>query len=202
MTQRPDSETNSFSSDPHELKVLLSRVATLVQMSIDMTRIAADVQHRLPIVLAHHVDDALQGVPQMVADQVAVLVPSATSGTHSSDLFVRGVPITPAALEALHPPGTGDDVSWHVVLVGREPGMFQSVTASNDCVNGVPHASRRKKDTRVEALTYYRSNYEAQKVEKWMEVSSEASLEPRYPFGRVSMLIWPWLKTPQMIDVL
>ncbi|KAJ7202455.1 hypothetical protein C8J57DRAFT_1260272 [Mycena rebaudengoi] len=107
MTQRPDSETNSFSSDPHELKVLLS--------------------HRLPIVLAHHVDDALQGVPQMVADQVAVLVPSATSGTHSSDLFVRGVPITPAALEALHPPGTGDDVSWHVVLVGREPGMFQSV---------------------------------------------------------------------------
>ncbi|KAJ7215147.1 hypothetical protein C8J57DRAFT_1483160 [Mycena rebaudengoi] len=89
MTQRPDSETNSFSSDPHELKVLLSRVATLVQMSIDMTRIAADVQHRLPIVLAHHVDDALQGVPQMVADQVAVLVPQPRAApTAPTYLFV------------------------------------------------------------------------------------------------------------------
>ncbi|KAJ7256714.1 hypothetical protein C8J57DRAFT_1517352 [Mycena rebaudengoi] len=179
MTQRADSETTSFSSNPHELQELVSRVASLVQMSIDMTRIAADVQYRLPIVLAHHVDDALQGVPQMVADQVAALVPSATSATRGSDsVFVRGVPITPVALEALHPPGTGDDVSWHVVLVGREPGMFQSVTASNDCVNGVPNASRRKKDTRIEALTYYRSNYEAQNVEKWIEVDSEASLEP------------------------
>lgn len=44
MTQRPDPETNSFSSNPDELQVLVSRVATLVQMSLDMTRILVDVQ--------------------------------------------------------------------------------------------------------------------------------------------------------------
>ncbi|KAJ7212365.1 hypothetical protein C8J57DRAFT_1483662 [Mycena rebaudengoi] len=177
MTQRPDPETNSFSSNPDELQVLVSRVATLVQMSLDMTRILVDVQHHLPIVLARQVDEALQGVPQLVADRVAALVPSATIGSSTSEpsAFVRGVPISPDDLELLHPPGVGDDASWHVVLVGREPGLFLSVTASNDSVNGVSNASRRRKDTRAEALTYYRINYEAQKVEKWIPVTPEAS---------------------------
>ncbi|KAJ7248050.1 hypothetical protein C8J57DRAFT_1240582 [Mycena rebaudengoi] len=177
MTQRPDPETSSFSSNPDELQELVSRVATLVQMSLDMTRIVVDVQHRLPIVLARQVDEALQGIPQLVADRVAALAPSATTGSSASEspAFVRGVPITPADLELLHPPGVGDDASWHVVLVGREPGLFLSVTASNASANGVPNASRRKKDTRAEALTYYRINYEAQKVEKWIPIAPETS---------------------------
>ncbi|KAJ7217441.1 hypothetical protein C8J57DRAFT_1537707 [Mycena rebaudengoi] len=178
MAQNTDPESNTSSANSQELQVLLSRVATLVQMSLDMAKVAVDVQHRLPIVLAHHVDEALAGIPQLVAEQVAVEVAAKTAvavaavaGDNPSPVaeFVRGIAITPSALELLHPAGNGDDLAWHVVLVGREPGIYQSVATSDELTNGVPKYMRRRKSSHLEALSYYRINYEAQKVEKWVE---------------------------------
>ncbi|KAJ7253588.1 hypothetical protein C8J57DRAFT_1519317 [Mycena rebaudengoi] len=182
--------SDSTTSNSAELQVLLSRVSTLVQMSLDMAKIVVDVQHRLPLVLAHHVDEALAGVPQLVADHVAA---QASAPDPESRGLIRGIPITPSALELLHPPGLGDDLHWHVVLVGREPGIYLSVTSADEVVKGIRNASRRRKDSRAEALTYYRVNYEAQKVEKWVE--DELATPTNYLWGRVSTLIFPFLKT-------
>ncbi|KAJ7236304.1 hypothetical protein C8J57DRAFT_1247799 [Mycena rebaudengoi] len=211
MAQNTNLESNTSNSNSQELQVLLSRVANLVQISLDMAKVAVDVQHRIPIVLAHHVDEAIAGVPSLVADQVAAQLEAAitaavaTAGTAADVLpdFVEGVAITPDALDLLHPAGNGDDCYWHVVLVGREPGIYQSVTTSDELVNGVPKAGRRRKSSRIEALTYYRANYEAGKVKKWVDITptpaaaTASSTDPStYGFGRVSTLIIPFMKTP------
>ncbi|KAJ7242212.1 hypothetical protein C8J57DRAFT_1244095 [Mycena rebaudengoi] len=161
MTDLTPPASNTSSPD-YELDVLVSRVATLVQLTLDMARIVVDVQHRLPIVVQHRVDAAVEA-----AVDAALQAQVADQDFGSS--FIPGIPITPDALALLHPPGVGDDTPWHVVLVGREPGMYQSVGTATDLVLGVPNASRKKKADRVEALTYYRNNYNAQKVQKLTE---------------------------------
>ncbi|KAJ7206710.1 hypothetical protein C8J57DRAFT_1614701 [Mycena rebaudengoi] len=202
MARNTDPETNTHSSSSQELHALLSRVGTLIQMSLDMAKVAVDVQQRIPSVLAHHVDDAIAGIPSLVAAQVAAQVAAAADILPD---FVEGVAITPDALDLLNPAGSGDDCYWHVVLVGREPGIYQSVTTSDELVKGVPSAGRRRKSSRLEALTYYRVNYDAGKVKKWVDITpavmaatpaaaaSSSTAPSAYGFGKVSTMIIPFM---------
>ncbi|KAJ7265125.1 hypothetical protein C8J57DRAFT_1230159 [Mycena rebaudengoi] len=207
MAQNTDPETNTYTSSSQELHALLSRVGTLIQMSLDMAKVGVDVQQRIPSILAHHVDDAIAGIPSLVAAQVTAQV-AAAAGTAAADIlpdFVEGIVITPDALDLLNPAGSGDDCYWHVVLVGREPGIYQSVTTSDELVKGVPSARRRRKSSRLEALTYYRVNYDAGKVKKWVDITpavmaatpaaaaSSSTAPSAYGFGKVSTMIIPFM---------
>ncbi|KAJ7145477.1 hypothetical protein C8R46DRAFT_1045466 [Mycena filopes] len=71
-------------------------------------------------------------------------------------VFYRSAAPTPHAMDALHPPGPNDDVPHYVVCIGRAPGLYLSWQAAADQVNGVPDYLRVKKDSRKEALAYYR----------------------------------------------
>ncbi|KAJ7231810.1 hypothetical protein C8J57DRAFT_1250939 [Mycena rebaudengoi] len=231
QSTNPESNTPSASS---ELHVLISRVGSLIQMSLDLAKIGVDVQQRIPIVLARHVDDAIEGIPSLVAAQVeaqvaAHIAASATAATEPGENrehdvlpdFVPGVPITPDALDLLHPAGDSDGCWWHVLLVAREPGIYLNVNTSNELVEGVPKCERRKKSSRLEALAYYRVNYYAGKVKKWVDItlatpeevagaaaaataaaagsaaattSAVVSTAPSaYGFGKVSTLIFPFM---------
>ncbi|KAJ7133263.1 hypothetical protein C8R44DRAFT_870673 [Mycena epipterygia] len=135
----------------HELDALIATVAALSQTSLAMAKHCLDIQTRLPGV-----------VNAAIAAGLASLVPA------SGPVWVRGVALTPDQLEAAYPEGTGDDLAYHIVTIGRDPGLYASVPESNYQVLGVPNSKRLKKSSRMEALAYYRAKYAQQEVEKWV----------------------------------
>ncbi|KAJ7876071.1 hypothetical protein B0H14DRAFT_2568366 [Mycena olivaceomarginata] len=154
MLDAPTSaETKASSSPKEELESLVSLVAALSQMSLDIAKHCLDVQTRLPGIV-----DAV--IAAGVAAQILHLpAPPPT--------WVSGIARTPDELEAAHPATEDDDSQvLHVVTVGREPGLYATVAQSNYQVNGVPGAACLRMPGRVAALAYYRAKYAAHEVEK------------------------------------
>ncbi|KAJ7774528.1 hypothetical protein DFH07DRAFT_952238 [Mycena maculata] len=85
--------------------------------------------------------------------------------TATGPSFVFGVPQTPDELDALFPPGRGDNQVWHVVTIGRNPGFAEA----DDEVLGIPNQHRRRKTSRQEALAYYRHQWGLSAVIKLTE---------------------------------
>ncbi|KAJ7633978.1 hypothetical protein B0H17DRAFT_1149813 [Mycena rosella] len=135
-------------SDLEEMEELVAMVAGLSQMSLVIAQRCVDLQTQLPLAFN-----------AAVVEAVAAALPPPT-------VLVKGVPRTLDQLDAAHPPGSGDDIPYHVVTTGREPGLYASVAESDTQVHGVP-SKRLQKATCMEALAYYRSMYEDGKVEKW-----------------------------------
>ncbi|KAJ7449701.1 hypothetical protein B0H11DRAFT_2247042 [Mycena galericulata] len=150
MTEQSTPAVASSASNPEkELEALLATVAGLAQMSLALAKHCVDLQTRLPTVFN-----------AAVKANVATIVPAAPT-------WIELVARTPDQLDAAHPPGSGDDVAYHVVTAGREPGLYTSVAESDYQVNGVPMGKRLKKGNRIEALAYYRTKYASQEVHKW-----------------------------------
>ncbi|KAJ7079809.1 hypothetical protein B0H15DRAFT_953896 [Mycena belliarum] len=82
--------------------------------------------------------------------------------------FVAGIPATPDALAAAFPAAQAVQNYW-VVLRGREPGLYLTVTAANAQTSGVPNQYMAKKNGRDEALAFYLANYPAH-VKKWVPI--------------------------------
>ncbi|KAJ7480530.1 hypothetical protein B0H11DRAFT_2233306 [Mycena galericulata] len=133
-----------------ELAALVAQVGALSKLALDMTRSCIDISDSIPRIVRAQVDAA-----------IAKILPP-------GPLFFRSVAPTPAQIEARFPPGTGDNQPWYVVCIGRSPGLYATSQEADDQVNGVPNQSRKKKDSRQEALLYYRSQYEIGEV---MQVS-------------------------------
>ncbi|KAJ6451806.1 hypothetical protein C8R45DRAFT_1041692 [Mycena sanguinolenta] len=125
----------------------------LSKLGLEVTRHCLEVNERLPPVLQAHVEAAL-----------AELRPP-------SPLFYKGIAPTPAHLEEMFPAGSGDGQMWHVVCVGRQPGLYATSQEADAQVHGVPDQSRRKVSGRAAALAYYRDMYEANKVMRLTEIS-------------------------------
>ncbi|KAJ7909364.1 hypothetical protein B0H13DRAFT_2330412 [Mycena leptocephala] len=132
MANLSQSTTPASRSDP-ELEALVALVQRLAVASSEATRLATEVQAKLPSTLNRH--------------------------AASTTTWIRGVPRTPGQVEAAFPEGSGE--VWYVVIRGREPGMYRTPTEANAQTDGVPHQFREKKKTRREALAFYRENYHA-----------------------------------------
>ncbi|KAJ7233879.1 hypothetical protein B0H12DRAFT_1239235 [Mycena haematopus] len=87
------------------LDALVATVAGLTQMSLALTQGCLDVQTKLPGLMKAAFEAHLPDEPSWI------------------EVNAR----TPAELDAAHPPGPGDDLTYHVVTVGREPGLYLSV---------------------------------------------------------------------------
>ncbi|KAJ7448395.1 hypothetical protein FB451DRAFT_1187818 [Mycena latifolia] len=123
--------TTASSPAAAELDVLITLIGHLAVASSKATRLAAEVQSKLPAALALH--------------------------TAGATTWVRAPPKTPAELEREFPEGSGE--VWYVVIRGREPGMYRTASEATALTNGVPHQFHRKKTSRREALLFYRDNY-------------------------------------------
>ncbi|KAJ7629825.1 hypothetical protein B0H17DRAFT_1218082 [Mycena rosella] len=166
-----------------EMDALTAKVAQLTTMCLDMTKLCIDVQgefHQLiPCSYLHMFYSVVPGVAlskqalEMTALCLDVkgLVPPAfiAAAQHAA------VIIAAASLEAkFGPGGLGDDLPWQVVALVVSPvSMPACDDDANDQLNGVPNQFRAKKQTRVEALAFYRHRYEAGKVQKWNEVPED-----------------------------
>ncbi|KAJ7217413.1 hypothetical protein B0H12DRAFT_1241051 [Mycena haematopus] len=128
------------------LDALVATVAGLTQMSLALTQGCLDVQTKLPGLMKAAFEAHLPDEPSWI------------------EVNAR----TPAELDAAHPPGPGDDLTYHVVTVGREPGLYLSVQDSDSQVLGVPNSKRHRKHTRLEALAWYRFKYDHGDVHKML----------------------------------
>ncbi|KAJ7081792.1 hypothetical protein B0H15DRAFT_952814 [Mycena belliarum] len=125
--------TTTSSSAVAELEVLLELVARLSVASSEATRLAAELQSKLPMALA---------------------LRSANSVS-----WIRGSPKSPTEVEADFPEGSGE--VWYVVIRGREPGLYRTADEANAQTKAVPHQFSQKKTSRREATLFYRDNYVA-----------------------------------------
>ncbi|KAJ7637794.1 hypothetical protein B0H17DRAFT_1197422 [Mycena rosella] len=169
--------TSASTSSSQEMNALITLVARLSAVSLEATRLAVEVQAKLPAVIASEAAAAVAvEAAATTAKATAEAVAAANAGTASDDddpdpVWVRRTPITPAALAARHPDGTGE--VWYVVTIGREPGLYRTPDEANAQCDGVPFQQKEKRKTRREALAWYASRYNAadgEGVQKWVEV--------------------------------
>ncbi|KAJ7097251.1 hypothetical protein B0H15DRAFT_797931 [Mycena belliarum] len=182
---------SNASTPQEEMDALVAKVAALTLMSLDMARLCVDVQNVVPgIALSKQalemtslcIDVKTQIAPAFTAAAnraIASLVnaPVPAPVPVSDHLWVKGIALTPDQLEASFGPGVGDEQTWHVVCIGREPGLYASPTEANLQIEGVPNQFREKKKSRVEALAFYRHRYESARVEKWNAVPVDDNKE-------------------------
>ncbi|KAJ7157658.1 hypothetical protein C8R43DRAFT_949021 [Mycena crocata] len=150
----PATEPNTSSSE-RKLEVLASLITGMTRMSLAMAQHCMEVQAQLPAALSEAVAAAAaEGVP---ADAV---VPSI--------VWIEVKARTPDQVDAAHPPGTSDDLTYHVVIAGREPGIYASVVQADYQVHGVPGSQRSKQRGRKASLLYYRYMHGEKHVHKWI----------------------------------
>ncbi|KAJ6534405.1 hypothetical protein B0H19DRAFT_1272119 [Mycena capillaripes] len=65
-------------------------------------------------------------------------------------------------------------IEWHVVCIGRRPGLYATPQEADDQVRGVPKQSWKKKDNCQEALLYYRTQHTLGEVMQVSEVPPPA----------------------------
>ncbi|KAJ7353249.1 hypothetical protein DFH08DRAFT_956320 [Mycena albidolilacea] len=128
-----------------ELTALRFKVSSLSKLALDLTRLCIEINDDVPHIVKSHVDAA-----------VAKAAPK----------FYHSAAPAPDELEALFPPGYGDSITWYVVCVGRRPSLYASFADADDQVRGVPKQSCKKKDSRQEALLYYRAQYDLGECER------------------------------------
>ncbi|KAJ7156820.1 hypothetical protein C8R43DRAFT_1125401 [Mycena crocata] len=179
MTDQVLPPATNASTPQQELDALLAMVSNLAQLSLDMTRLCIDVQNVVPGIAlsrrALEMTSACLDVKDQIRHSFAVVAEAAVAvaaATPPAPLFewVRAVALTPDQLEASYGKGVCDNVAWQVVCIGREPGMYIDPDDAKANVEGVPNGFRKKKDTRLEALAFYRARYDDGKVEKWRAV--------------------------------
>ncbi|KAJ7076279.1 hypothetical protein B0H15DRAFT_955802 [Mycena belliarum] len=160
---------SNASTPQEEMDALVAKVAALTLMSLDMARLCVDVQTSLCIDVKTQIAPAFTAAAnRAIASLVNAPVPAPVPVP--DHLWVKGIALTPDQLEASFGPGVGDEQTWHVVCIGREPGLYASPTEANLQIEGVPNQFREKKKSRVEALAFYRHWYESARVEKWNAV--------------------------------
>ncbi|KAJ7683803.1 hypothetical protein B0H17DRAFT_1204939 [Mycena rosella] len=154
----------NVSNPQREMDALTAKVAELTTMCLDMTKLCIDVQSDTAATAATAAMNA--------ATAASAATAAAFAGADATDnaIWAQGDPRTPAQMEALFPPGPNDGRPFQVVCIGREPGLYATADEANVQLLGVPNQFRLKKDTRAEALAYYRFQYNAGKVQKWTEV--------------------------------
>ncbi|KAJ7158025.1 hypothetical protein C8R43DRAFT_1119265 [Mycena crocata] len=177
MTDTVPTPANNASTPQAEMDALLAMVGNLSQMSLNLTRLCIEVQNVVPgIALSRQsleMTSACLDVKDQIRHAFAVVAEAAAAAAAPpppSVNWVRRQALTPDQLETSHPHGLSDDSAYQVVTIGREPGIFISSDYASTNISGVPKGFRKKKDSRVEALAFYRSQFEAGKVEKWVDV--------------------------------
>ncbi|KAJ6493967.1 hypothetical protein C8R47DRAFT_1213653 [Mycena vitilis] len=149
-----------------DLDALVELVGRLAVAANEATRMAQEVQAKLPLALERH--------------------------AASSTTWIRGVPKTPADLDRAFPDGSGE--TWYVVIRGREPGLCRTSEEANALTDGVPHQFRRKKTSRREALDFYREHYAA--AATYDNIVAAATADGAQPPPGINMGVQKWIGLP------
>ncbi|KAJ7033994.1 hypothetical protein C8F04DRAFT_1260492 [Mycena alexandri] len=170
--------TNAPSSD-QELASLLSNVAALSKLALNMTRKCIDITEAVPRVLQAQVDAQVDTRIDAAIDD-AVDAAFAAVNDSTGPAFYQSPAPTPDQMDARHPPGNNDNVPHYVITIGRRPGLYIGSQDAEDQVRGVPDMARKRKDNRQEALLWYCTQYALGKAMTISEIPpAQAAVGPR-----------------------
>ncbi|KAJ7774397.1 hypothetical protein B0H14DRAFT_2965332 [Mycena olivaceomarginata] len=168
----PTSQAPTAATPQQDLAALVSQVAALSILAVNITQRCVDTEEKamskLALDMTRHCIDLTDKIPRVVRAQVEAAIAEVSPPT----AFVQGVAPTPAQLEAQFPLGRSDNQAWYVVCIGRQPGLYATPDEADAQVLGVPNQSRRKVVGRVPALAYYRQMYDLQRVMRLTEISN------------------------------
>ncbi|KAJ7355183.1 hypothetical protein DFH08DRAFT_954686 [Mycena albidolilacea] len=131
--------------------VRLTRTAQILKNTAeDVARTAQDLQVRLPVLLDHQNEREAE-----------------------DHIWVRATAKSPTQVAADHANASEGQRPWYVVYVGREPGLYDTVEQADTQIKGCPGQQYRRKASKREAIDFYRAKFEANEVEKWVEMQDE-----------------------------
>ncbi|KAJ7792841.1 hypothetical protein B0H14DRAFT_3498762 [Mycena olivaceomarginata] len=160
MAHDSASQTPIAASPEEELAALVTQVATLSKLAVDLSEQCIDADDKalskLALEVTRHCIDINDKIPRVVQVQVD----AAVAVFRKTPAFYENIAPTPDEMEVEYPPGRGDKQVWYVVCVGRQPGFYTTYEEAEDEVDGVPRGHRRRVPGRIAALAYYRQMYE------------------------------------------
>ncbi|KAJ6494479.1 hypothetical protein C8R45DRAFT_927658 [Mycena sanguinolenta] len=166
----PSSQEPTAATPEQELAALVSRVAAVAKLAVNVSNRCLDVHDtetsKLALEITRQCIDIGDKIPQVVRTHVDAALEDARPPTPA---FYEYVAPTPAEVDEKVPEARSDNQTWHVVCVGRQPGLYATYEEADDQVRGVPDQSRRKVVGRDPALAYYRHMYEHGKVTRLTE---------------------------------
>ncbi|KAJ7912797.1 hypothetical protein B0H13DRAFT_2327010 [Mycena leptocephala] len=155
--------TKTSSSAPTELEALVALVDRFAASSLETTRLAVELQAKLPVILAAEVAAATSAAATVAAETDAK--PLALYSCAGLRRHLRSS--KPPSLKDLARPGTSSSADASRVCIAQRTDEADAVC------NGVPNQLKQKKTSRREAIAWYRSHYLAappNNVQKWNEV--------------------------------
>ncbi|KAJ6527492.1 hypothetical protein B0H19DRAFT_1084036 [Mycena capillaripes] len=115
--------------------------------------------------------NSLARTATLVRDKVHDVLRTLNEEAVADNVWVRAVAKTPDTVEAEHAAAPDGSHPWWVVFVGREPGLYTTVQDSDAQIKGCPHQQcRRRRNSKAEALFFYRRMHEQGEVVKWVEL--------------------------------
>lgn len=94
------------------------------KLAVDLTRHSVAINNQIPQVVCSHVDAAIAEIRR--TSSFTILFPISVDILQATRVFYQGTAPTPTELDALFPPGQGDNKAYHVVCVGRAPGLYDT----------------------------------------------------------------------------
>ncbi|KAJ7767605.1 hypothetical protein B0H16DRAFT_1453230 [Mycena metata] len=190
--------TNAPTND-QKLEALVAKMDAVTKLSMDLTRVCIDVQNVVPGIalskqsweLARACMDIKGELRPVITDLMSSASAAAQAASTAAQTpaggapvtgWVQGVAVTPDQLEASFAGlNVAEDLTWQVVCIGCEPGLYTTADEANPFLDGVPNQFRRKKDSLVEALAFYCHRYETGRVHKWNEAPDAAPAAANAP---------------------
>ncbi|KAJ6510908.1 hypothetical protein C8R45DRAFT_1162116 [Mycena sanguinolenta] len=176
MANYSSAQVTTGTSPEQELAALVSQVAALSMAAIDMSRHCLEVHDKETSKAAlemarqcldiNRADLDSEKVPRIVRAHVDATIAEYRSPTPA---FYEHEAPTPDHIESMFPAGRGENKTWHVVCIGRQPGLYGEPEDAEEQVRGVPSQSRCKVVGRAAALAHYRQMYESGKVMRLTE---------------------------------
>ncbi|KAJ6610492.1 hypothetical protein B0H10DRAFT_2224981 [Mycena sp. CBHHK59/15] len=133
-----------------ELRAVITTTKKLLTLAHSLTHTAEELHDKLPAILARLNEEAAE-----------------------DNVFVRVVAKTPAQVAALDSLAADGSRAWWVVFVGHDPGIYDTLEATNTQIKGCPNQEYRCKGSKQEALAFYQLMYDNKQVEKWVEVLAD-----------------------------
>ncbi|KAJ7801178.1 hypothetical protein B0H14DRAFT_3783990 [Mycena olivaceomarginata] len=132
------------------------------KLAVDLTRHSVAINNQIPQVVRSHVDAEIAEIRRTLSFTISF--PISVDILPAARVFYQGTAPTPAELDTLFPLGQGDNKAYHVICVGRAPGLYDTVEEANEQVNGVPAQNHCRVVGCLSALAYYCQMFDTQKV--------------------------------------
>ncbi|KAJ7834045.1 hypothetical protein B0H14DRAFT_2591104 [Mycena olivaceomarginata] len=126
-TLEQESNPSNLPTRAQQLDALLAEVLALSKLALDIVQRSIDLDDKVVSKLAVDLNRHSVAINNQIPQVVRSHIDAAIAEICPAHVFYQGTAPTPAKLDALFPPGQGDNKAYHVVCVRRAPGLYDTV---------------------------------------------------------------------------